>query len=160
MLNNLSSPPRRVVWTYLECFLLLPPSCLISALHLPFFFSLSTWYILIGLKCLTHCWRMEVSLSWWYATSASRFPCICFLEQKGTLCVGRPTARVSAQCSELHVSGAPEPFISDCQHKLTCLDKDRHKGRREPWPDMGQGGSGNKMWFVALSQVGYHQAGC
>lgn len=36
---------------------------------------------------------MGVPVSWWYGLSTSTFPlCICFLEQKGTLCVGWLTA--------------------------------------------------------------------
>lgn len=61
--------------------------------------------------------------------SVSCFPCICFLEQKETLCVGRLTACVSAQCSELHVIAALKPFNGDCQHKVRpCLPAETRQG--------------------------------
>lgn len=43
--------------------------------------------------------------------------------------MGRLTARVSAQCSELHVIQAPESFNSDSQHKLgLCLPAETKAG--------------------------------
>lgn len=61
--------------------------------------------------------------------SVSCFPCICFLEQKETLRVGRLTACVSAQCSELHVIAALKPFNGDCQHKVRpCLPAETRQG--------------------------------
>lgn len=61
--------------------------------------------------------------------SVSCFPCICFLEQKETLCVGRLTACVSAHCSELHVIAALKPFNGDCQHKVRpCLPAETRQG--------------------------------